>query len=295
MSFLQASPLNLNLEGSSSPYPSVLTVNGTDFVGVPLQNTYVGLQAGNIAANLGGNYNTAIGYQSGAAITSSNYSTYMGRQAGQSSDADFNTCIGYLAGQGVFGAQNTALGAETLSGFGITFNGTFNTAIGRAAGANYQTTESNNALFNSPGVTGESNVLRLGNPGAGAGQQSKAFIAGVYGVTTTSATTSAVLVSDGHQLGTIASSIRFKKDVADMGETSSAMMQLRPVTFKYKSHTDDVLQYGLIAEEVQQVMPGIVNLDQEGNPFTVRYHDLVPMLLNELQKLAARVTELEAK
>jgi hypothetical protein len=44
------------------------------------------------------------------------------------------------------------------------------------------------------------------------------------------------------------------------------------------------LQYGLIAEEVAKVYPDLVQYDKAGKPFTVYYHLLTPMLLNELQK-----------
>jgi hypothetical protein len=291
MSYLTISPLNLNLETSSLPYPPVLEVNGTPYAGAFLQNTFLGLDSGNTAGNLGGNYNTAVGHETLPALTIGNYNTCMGRQAGQGIvSGSENTFIGFINSQISTGSGNTCIGSQSSS----SVSGNWNTVIGANIGV-YNAAESSNVLLQHPGVLGESNTMHLGSTGSGDRQVNKTFIAGVYGVTTTSAVTSAVLISDGEQLGTIASSIRFKKDVADMGESSSAMMKLRPVTFKYKAHTDDVVQFGLIAEEVQEIMPGIVNLDQEGNPFTVRYHDIVPMLLNELQKLAARVAELEAK
>lgn len=64
-------------------------------------------------------------------------------------------------------------------------------------------------------------------------------------------------------------------------------MKLRPVTFLYKpeySKSDRKLQYGLIAEEVAQIYPELVPCDKDGQPYTVRYQYLAPMLLNELQK-----------
>ena len=42
--------------------------------------------------------------------------------------------------------------------------------------------------------------------------------------------------------------------------------------------------YGLIAEEVAQVLPELAPLDEEGNPLSVNYQMLTPMLLNEVQK-----------
>ena len=72
-----------------------------------------------------------------------------------------------------------------------------------------------------------------------------------------------------------------------MGEASSKLFQLRPVTFFYKPQYDDgshILQYGLIAEEVAKIYPDLVVYDKDGQPETIRYHLLTPMLLNEVQK-----------
>jgi len=44
------------------------------------------------------------------------------------------------------------------------------------------------------------------------------------------------------------------------------------------------VEYGLIAEEVAEVFPELVVYGKDGEPETVRYHVLVPLLLNELQK-----------
>jgi hypothetical protein len=75
-------------------------------------------------------------------------------------------------------------------------------------------------------------------------------------------------------------------------------MKLRPVTFLYKpeyANGERTLQYGLIAEEVAQVYPELVAYDKDGQPYTVRYQYLAPMLLNEVQKEHRKVEELEAE
>jgi hypothetical protein len=72
-----------------------------------------------------------------------------------------------------------------------------------------------------------------------------------------------------------------------MGSVSEKLMNLRPVTFRYNDAAEKgphALQYGLIAEEVAKVYPDLVQYDKAGKPFTVYYHLLTPMLLNELQK-----------
>jgi hypothetical protein len=62
-----------------------------------------------------------------------------------------------------------------------------------------------------------------------------------------------------------------------MGDASTDLMKLRPVTFRYKQAQEDgshPLQYGLVAEEVAAVNPGLVQFDKDGNPQTVLYHVL---------------------
>jgi ubiquinone biosynthesis protein UbiJ len=44
------------------------------------------------------------------------------------------------------------------------------------------------------------------------------------------------------------------------------------------------LQYGLVAEEVAKVYPGLVASTPDGKAQAVRYQFLTPMLLNEVQK-----------
>jgi hypothetical protein len=45
-----------------------------------------------------------------------------------------------------------------------------------------------------------------------------------------------------------------------------------------------VTRYGLIAEEVAAVYPELVTRTAMGDVQTVKYQDLIPMLLNELQR-----------
>src|SRR5262249_23659501 len=100
---------------------------------------------------------------------------------------------------------------------------------------------------------------------------------------------------DGGQLGTVASSERFKKDIANMQNVSEAILSLRPVTFHYKTDTKGTPQFGLIAEEVAKVNAALVLPDKEGKPYTVRYEAVNAMLLNEFLKEYAKVRDLEAR
>jgi hypothetical protein len=74
-------------------------------------------------------------------------------------------------------------------------------------------------------------------------------------------------------------------------------MNLRPVTFRYKEADQDgshSLQYGLIAEEVAKVYPDLVQYDKQGKPFTVYYHLLTPIMLDQLQKAHQEIIALKA-
>jgi len=68
---------------------------------------------------------------------------------------------------------------------------------------------------------------------------------------------------------------------------------LRPVTFRYKNADasgEKPIQYGLIAEEVAKLYPELVVRDATtGRIDGVRYDELAPMLLNEVQKITAQV------
>ena len=80
-----------------------------------------------------------------------------------------------------------------------------------------------------------------------------------------------------------------------MGDLSEDLYCLRPVIFNYKKHAPHEKSVGLIAEEVAKVSQRLVVYDEEGLAETVKYQDLVPMLLNEIQKLNERVKVLEKK
>ncbi|CAN5372718.1 hypothetical protein BH20VER3_BH20VER3_12720 [soil metagenome] len=104
-----------------------------------------------------------------------------------------------------------------------------------------------------------------------------------------------VVDADG-RLGTITSSRRFKKEIAPMGDESSSLLALNPVTFRYDEELNPpgIPQFGLIAEEVEKINPSLVARDLEGKAYTVRYEAVNAMLLNEFLKQHKRVGELEA-
>jgi hypothetical protein len=191
--------------------------------------------------------------------------------------------VGYAAlYHNTTGSNNSAQGFYALQN---NTSGSNNIAIGQYAGNNI-TIEDSDIDIGSRGVAGESGVIRIGDSGS----QVATYIAGISSAKVTG---SAVYVTSTGQFGVMASSERYKTAVASMGSTSEKLRQLRPVTFHLKTDPQGVTQYGLIAEEVAKVYPELVIRDGAGKIEGVRYEELAPMLLNEMQKQAAEIRDLK--
>ena len=169
-----------------------------------------------------GTYNTSLGYQAGAGITSANYSIALGYQAMLSGvTADQNIAIGTnsMFLNTVSGAYNIGIGSSALesvssgtqnvviagaNGAYQLTSGSYNCLIGYAAGNTFTGGESSNVCLNTPAVNGDSNTLRIGyGTGAGTAQLNKAFISGIRGIT--SATADQILtVNSSDQIASIA-------------------------------------------------------------------------------------------
>ena len=152
-------------------------------------------------------------------------------------------------------------------------------------------------------------------------------------MTVSSSATVLINTSTG-QLGTVASSARFKENITDMADRSNDVLKLRPVTFTFKNMKPEKIKldfdpadpflteeqkellkkvedqkhsfinsqedphavhYGLIAEEVAEILPDLVVYDDEKQPFSVKYQDLPVLLLNEIKKLIKPIEVLESK
>jgi hypothetical protein len=233
-------------------------------------NTASGVNAA--YSNASGSFNVASGYEALYSNSTADYNTAVGAYALQSSNTgESNSAYGFASLQNnTTGLSNTAVGLESLN-TNITGNG--NVAIGVEAG--YYTTGSNNIDIGNMGTVGESNTIRIGAPGA----QSAVYLSGV---STSQITGSAVYVTASGELGVLASSERYKTDVRAMTSTER-LYSLRPVTFHLKADPDGDIQYGLIAEEVAKVYPELAIRDSAGRIEGVRYDELAPMLLNEMQ------------
>jgi hypothetical protein len=226
----------------------------------------------------------ALAFPDGASITSGensflysgNNDLFVGLYSGGTTTAAANLAIGpYALNLNRVGTGNAAVGGSALQNC---TNGNNNIALGSGAGSSLST-GNYNIDIGSPGFAGDNGAIRIGY----GIYQTSAYMNGIYN-TTVSGT--AVQVNSGGQLGVASSSRIFKQDIQSMADTSDELLSLRPVTFKYKPEIEPqgLRQFGLIAEEVEQVDPNLVVHHKEHGIYTVRYEAVNAMLLNEFLK-----------
>jgi hypothetical protein len=194
-----------NSGGAISPTAgniNIVTANSTNkFVGsgstltedFGLSNLVLGSSLPSITT---GDFNVGLGYHALHALAAGNNNTAIGYEALATASlvaAGNNVAIGYHALNQSVGGGNVAIGkdcmvaatsaqANVCVGSGAAnslLTGDHNFCLGVSAGSALTSSESNNILINSPGVTAESNAIRIGEQGTGTGQQNQCYLAGV--------------------------------------------------------------------------------------------------------------------
>ena len=279
--------INGNSGSAAVTAAGVITVNFTTNHGTPRftasgSTNQLAISDGNNNISLGsgsysstGSQNIALGNLAlGASLTTTTKNVILGQSA-YSSGASNPT-------------NNVVIGKSAMSS-GL--NATFMVALGTSSGSS-NNTGSSCVYFYNVGAS-ESHKCRIGSStGTGSSQLNAAFISGIQTIIVTGV---AMLVSSANQLGVASSSERFKTNIIDMADASSPILDSRPVTFKYISDTKKDNQYGLIAEELEALVPDLIIYGDDGLPMTIQYHNLCSLLLNEMQKLLKKIEILEAQ
>lgn len=189
--------------------PQFALVGSTSTVDFDLTNLVLGTSTPLINVGTG---NVGIGQNVMVSLTNGSGNTVIGHLAAQALDTGSNNvAIGKNSLIGITGSvQNvavghsalvnmtTSVGSNTAVGYAALDSittGTANIGLGAGAGDNFSGIESSNILIGSAGVNLDQNTIRLGTNGNGVGQQNKAFIAGITGVTVASSAPIAVNAS----------------------------------------------------------------------------------------------------
>jgi hypothetical protein len=206
---------------------------------------------------------------------------------GASGSSGQNTWTNATGVAGYFAATNTSLGSGMQRCPYMYTNGT-QTGFNNTDGA---TALDTNYMINSTGFP--STKVRDG-------------LRNIYAYNTSIAGTD-VWVDPTGNFGFAISSIKYKDNVQSLIDVSW-LNQLRPVKYNYRKKDEEgnfteipenEINYGLIAEEVQEINESFVSFDilEDGSkkPATVHYKDLLSPMLLKLQQLDERLKNLESQ
>jgi hypothetical protein len=150
------------------------------------------------------------------------------------------------------------------------------------------------------GVSGAvaATITTAGNFGIGTTTPAQALeVSGMVKVDTFATATATALCVNANVLATCSSSQRYKEGITDATFGLAEVMQLRPVTFKWKGR--DEKDFGLVAEEVAKVDPLFATY-KDGKVEGVKYAQLTALLINAVKDLksandrqAAQIAELQ--
>ena len=284
---------NLNLPVSSVSAGRIY-MNSLPFITDPGNNNiFMGENAGNttmtgiqnigigsiaLTAETNGNNNVAIGASAMTVATGANSNVAVGSNSlTMLQNGSNNVAVGRLALTACQNTNgNTAIGYS--AGPSIT-SGSDNIFIGYNSGSSLLGAEANNTIIGASGTLGDADTIRIGVTAATA---TKCFIDGIQSFNA-SAGTAMYILSTG-QLGVLVSSKKFKENIEDL-TLNDNFDKLRPVKYNYINDEKKVMNYGLIAEEVKEVFPELIQYDDKDEILTVKYQFLYAMMIEEIQKL----------
>jgi hypothetical protein len=268
---------------------------GRDALGnstTPNPATAVGYGA--LKSNINGNYNTALGYMVLGANTNGNQNTAVGYNALANAGAtgSDNSALGFEAAYQVNGDRNTAIGAYALRNV---VNGSNNTAIGYAAGyIGSATTISNATAIGAYTQITNNNTIILGSTtyptNVGVGRYDPSYKLHVNG--TLAGNVAYHSTSDG----------RFKKDVFPVENALDKVKALRGITFNWNQATakkaglnvDALNHYGFIAQDVEKILPQVVNTANDSmQTKSIVYAEIVPVLTQAMKERQALIEQLQ--
>ena len=266
------SALNSNTTGSSN---TALGRSALVFNTTASSNTAVGYNA--LYSNTTGDNNTANGYQAFYSNTTGTQNVATGYRAlFSNTTANYNTATGYRA-----------LFANTT--------GSDNVAMGYQAG-DVITTGARNIIFGrlaDPSAASGNDQVVIGDSLTGKGDET-AFIGGTNGAYNEKNVTTWETTSDQ----------RIKKNIVDNDDGLSVLSQIQVRNFEYRtpdeitelpSHAaieQEGVQLGVIAQEIQQVLPECVSENSTG-VLSVNTDPLVWYLINAVKELKTEIEQLK--
>jgi len=162
-------------------------------------------------------------------------------------------------------------------------------------------TTTDNHIFSGGGYSLFFGFANTANPGFNMSMNTNIRNFSIY--SNTGKTTGVVLSNGGNSFGAI-SDLRLKNNINSIEDDALTIIKkLHPVTFKMEGDVNERIQSGFIAQEVEKVLPIVVNKPKdEKDYYTIQYQEIIPYLTKSIQQLGSeldnlklRVLELENK
>jgi hypothetical protein len=91
------------------------------------------------------------------------------------------------------------------------------------------------------------------------------------------------------------SDANLKKDIQSIcREKTDNLIELNPVSFKFKDDVNAKEHFGFIAQEIENLYPELVKNSEMGYK-TVNYIELIPVLVSKIQEMDKEIKELHQK
>jgi hypothetical protein len=267
-------------------------------------NTAIGRQS--LGSNTTGAYNIAIGYQAGISSSTGLYNSFVGSASGINSTGTNNTFMGAEAGYYMSsGSKNTILGMFTGNQGGVDIRTASNRIVISDGDGNPRLHCNNDGdwtmasgLSTGAAISIPQTVYRA-TSSTGVGYMGYIGTATAFQISFNS-TTAGVQLGSGATSWASFSDERLKNVTGTYTNALHDIAQIQPVKFTWKSDAENKPQVGVIAQSVQTVVPEAVEaltmeMDSPDEYLTVRYTELIPLMIASIQELKAEVDSLKAQ
>ncbi len=267
---------NSGLNNSSGTYNIFLGRQAGEANTTGSSNVYIGEGSGQSLPD--GSINTFVGKGTGSNQTSGGFNVYIGGQAGIYKTAgNYNSFLGYHSGAFAAGDNNVLLGFQ--AGMGAIGSG--NVFIGYQTGAN---------------MTGYNNTLAIDNSSTMTPLIGGDFANNRVGInripTTYTLEVAGTIWANGTAITaglSTWSDARYKKDITQLTNALSDVMQMQGVRYNWKQSDFPDLnfpegqQIGVIAQDIEKILPELVFTSPDGYK-SVSYEKLTPVLIEAIKE-----------
>jgi hypothetical protein len=206
-----------------------------------------------------------------------------------------NQYLAFGTGEGASPSERMRIDSSGNVGIGVTPSGSYKLEVATGA-VSFTSSGATGTLVLSDTSSGNGCNIKLTGNGATTPSKYMRVAAGTFGIINNAYSSAILTLSDSGDLAvtgnvTAYSDARLKKNVSTIDNALALVEKMRGV--RYERIEDGKASVGVIAQEMQEVVPEVVHKGEEH--LSVAYGNLVGVLIEAVKELSARVKELEAK